>query len=419
MPLDFPPTNKEPQEYYYVIHNESRIQQLKGQDHYGTQKHGTLVGNNNSFLSQTHGDPPSSTVSNGTIAADNSVLSISGPSDSYRDDSDTVNVKKLQPENIKLIRKIIELNKKIQKSSFEEEILLITAQRDDIIEQYFEYIILQDPEQAEYYRITERQAKRNSATLEELTRSSTSQVSQNRHNSEEQPRATKGYQDNSGTTEKTTGEFTDRTLAHQDNAQRESATITEYQNDDQTSLIELQKQHNTVNSPIKGRAKRSIANVDQTINQDSNGHLGQHLEGSMISAVSSQGDRVVTGVAEGVRNNDVANIAQLNRVVSTATSAHSLAQTNASRINNIEKKLSKTNTKIDQGLAVSAALTGLFQPYGVGNVNITASIGGYGASLAIAVGTGYRIDENIAAKAGVAYSDGNSAMYNVSFNLEW
>lgn len=89
------------------------------------------------------------------------------------------------------------------------------------------------------------------------------------------------------------------------------------------------------------------------------------------------------------------------------------------RIKDIENKLSKTNTKIDRRLAASAALTGLFQPYGVGKINFTAGMGGYGSSQAIAVGLGYRISENTVFKAGVAYSGGSNVMYNASFNLEW
>lgn len=164
-----------------------------------------------------------------------------------------------------------------------------------------------------------------------------------------------------------------------------------------------------------------IAQISRTVLSDTDGtiHFGPNLEGSVISVSGTQGDRVVTGVANGLRNNDAANISQLNQVRDTATSAHGLAQKNTSRINNLENQLSKTNKKIDRGLAASAALTGLFQPYGVGKINFTAGMGGSGSSQAIAVGSGYRINENAAVKAGLAYSGGNNVMYNASFNLEW
>lgn len=49
----------------------------------------------------------------------------------------------------------------------------------------------------------------------------------------------------------------------------------------------------------------------------------------------------------------------------------------------------------------------------------TAAVGGYKSQTAVAVGTGYRYNENIATKAGVAFTHGGSATYNVGVNFEW
>ncbi|WP_016609045.1 YadA C-terminal domain-containing protein, partial [Yersinia pestis] len=66
-----------------------------------------------------------------------------------------------------------------------------------------------------------------------------------------------------------------------------------------------------------------------------------------------------------------------------------------------------------------AALNSLFQPYGVGKVNFTAGVGGYRSSQALAIGSGYRVNESVAFKAGVAYAGSSNVMYNASFNIEW
>lgn len=92
---------------------------------------------------------------------------------------------------------------------------------------------------------------------------------------------------------------------------------------------------------------------------------------------------------------------------------------NRNDIRAIEQALRETSERLDNGLAASAALNGLFQPYGVGKLNITAAMGGYQSTQAIAVGTGYRFNENIAVKTGVAYTGSNDVMYNMAFNLEW
>lgn len=92
---------------------------------------------------------------------------------------------------------------------------------------------------------------------------------------------------------------------------------------------------------------------------------------------------------------------------------------NRQDLRSLEKDLRETNERLDNGLAASAALNGLFQPYGVGKLNITAAVGGYQSTQAVAVGTGYRFNENIAVKTGVAYTGSNDVMYNMAMNLEW
>ncbi|CND23626.1 trimeric autotransporter adhesin YadA [Yersinia enterocolitica] len=85
----------------------------------------------------------------------------------------------------------------------------------------------------------------------------------------------------------------------------------------------------------------------------------------------------------------------------------------------LDNRLDKLDTRVDKGLASSAALNSLFQPYGVGKVNFTAGVGGYRSSQALAIGSGYRVNENVALKAGVAYAGSSDVMYNASFNIEW
>lgn len=70
------------------------------------------------------------------------------------------------------------------------------------------------------------------------------------------------------------------------------------------------------------------------------------------------------------------------------------------------------------GLAAQAALNGLFQPYNVGKINVSAAVGGYQSTTAMAVGTGYRFNQNFATKAGVAVS-GGKVSYNAGVNFEW
>ncbi|HHT7894423.1 YadA C-terminal domain-containing protein [Pasteurella multocida] len=93
----------------------------------------------------------------------------------------------------------------------------------------------------------------------------------------------------------------------------------------------------------------------------------------------------------------------------------------------IEEMRSSFNTRLNhlkrdlkRGLATQSALNGLFQPYSVGKFNLTAAFGGYQSQTAIAIGTGYRFNERIAAKAGIAKSVKGAALsYNVGVNYEF
>ncbi len=86
-----------------------------------------------------------------------------------------------------------------------------------------------------------------------------------------------------------------------------------------------------------------------------------------------------------------------------------------------DKRVDKLDKKVNRGLASTAALSGLFQPYGVGKFNLSTGVGGYRGESAVALGTGYRFSENVAAKAGISTTVGDSAsaMYNASVNFEW
>ncbi|EMO4163347.1 YadA-like family protein [Morganella morganii subsp. morganii] len=122
------------------------------------------------------------------------------------------------------------------------------------------------------------------------------------------------------------------------------------------------------------------------------------------------------GTATNVANQNTRNIAEQKVKVEKNTLD---ILKNRQDLRSLENDLRETNERLDNGLAASAALNGLFQPYGVGKLNITAAMGGYQSTQAVAVGTGYRFNENIAVKTGVAYTGSNDVMYNMAFNLEW
>ena len=88
------------------------------------------------------------------------------------------------------------------------------------------------------------------------------------------------------------------------------------------------------------------------------------------------------------------------------------------RLGGMQNQIDNNRHEIRQIAAKNAALAGLFQPYHVGKFNASAALGGYKDQQALAVGVGYRFNEQFAAKAGAAFND-NSVEYNVGVNYEF
>ena len=106
-----------------------------------------------------------------------------------------------------------------------------------------------------------------------------------------------------------------------------------------------------------------------------------------------------------------------NRANITANTA--AIATHNQRLDHLDNRVNKLDKDLKRGLATQAALTGLFQPYTVGKANFTAAVGGYKSQTAVAIGTGYRYTQNIATKAGVAFTQGGGVTYNAGVNFEW
>ena len=154
-----------------------------------------------------------------------------------------------------------------------------------------------------------------------------------------------------------------------------------------------------------------------------------HAEAAQASAVTANNVASAAQTAAAQAQDAVkANAAQVatNKAdiatLQTASSQHAAGiAKNSARIDSLDKNVANLRKETRQGLAAQAALSGLFQPYSVGKFNVTAALGGFKSDTAVAVGAGYRFNENFAAKAGLAVgtSSGGSASYNVGVNYEW
>ncbi|MDI4483534.1 hypothetical protein E6P74_09440, partial [Moraxella lacunata] len=91
------------------------------------------------------------------------------------------------------------------------------------------------------------------------------------------------------------------------------------------------------------------------------------------------------------------------------------------KVNGFDGRINALDDKFKNGMAAQAALNSLFQPYSVGKVSVSAAIGGYGSKSAIAIGTGYRVNPQLAFKGGTAInvSGSKKSSYNIGVNYEF
>ncbi|EJN0086579.1 YadA-like family protein [Escherichia coli] len=161
-----------------------------------------------------------------------------------------------------------------------------------------------------------------------------------------------------------------------------------------------------------------------TVGVDSDGKLTR-AEGATktiavndgLVALSGRTDRIdyAVGAIDGRVTRNTQSIEKNSKAIAANTRT---LQQHSARLDSQQRQINENHKEMKRAAAQSAALTGLFQPYSVGKFNATAAVGGYSDQQALAVGVGYRFNEQTAAKAGVAFSDGD-ASWNVGVNFEF
>lgn len=133
--------------------------------------------------------------------------------------------------------------------------------------------------------------------------------------------------------------------------------------------------------------------------------------------LSGRTDKIdaAVGAIDGRVTDNTQSINKNNKAIASNTRT---LQQHSARLDKQQRQINENHKEMKRAAAQSAALTGLFQPYSVGKFNATAAVGGYSDQQAMAVGVGYRFNEQTAAKAGVAFSDGD-ASWNVGVNFEF
>ena len=230
---------------------------------------------------------------------------------------------------------------------------------------------------------------------------------------------------------------TDRIAKNKADADASFETLTKNQN----TLIEKDKAQDTLIAKNKADADASF----ETLTKNQNALIEKDkAQDTLIAKNKADADAKLQGVQTDIANNKT-TLAQHAKKINDnqqAIEAKLGGKADAQALNNLNDKVNgfddrisaldtKVNafdgritaldSKVENGMAAQAALSGLFQPYSVGKFNATAALGGYGSKSAVAIGAGYRVNPNLAIKAGAAIntSGDKKGSYNIGVNYEF
>ncbi|ENB2941903.1 YadA-like family protein, partial [Escherichia coli] len=205
-----------------------------------------------------------------------------------------------------------------------------------------------------------------------------------------------------------------RVLGGLSDGTRPSDAATVRQVDRVKDSVEQLAQDTNTRLVVEAKKSREYTDSRTTVGVNSDGTLTS-ADGATKTIAVNDGLVALSGRTDRID----AAVGSVDRRVTKNTQAiqsntRQLQEHNA-RLNSQQRQIRENHEEMKRAAAQSAALAGLFQPYSVGKFNATAALGGYSDKQAVAVGVGYRFNEQTAAKAGVAASDGDVS-YNVGVN---
>ncbi|MPX26335.1 cell surface protein [Moraxella catarrhalis] len=200
------------------------------------------------------------------------------------------------------------------------------------------------------------------------------------------------------------------------------------------NIYELAQQQDQHSSDIKTLAKASAANT----NRIATAELGiaenkkdaqiakaqANANKTAIDANKASADTKFAATADAITKNGNAITKNAKSITDLGTKVDGFdGRVTAldTKVNAFDGRITALDSKVENGMAAQAALSGLFQPYSVGKFNATAALGGYGSKSAVAIGAGYRVNPNLAFKAGAAIntSGNKKGSYNIGVNYEF
>lgn len=186
--------------------------------------------------------------------------------------------------------------------------------------------------------------------------------------------------------------------------------------------------NNTADSAAGWMVNQNFAAVRNELNASNQNIAANKTQIEKNTTQISQNTNDIHGLQQDMVENEWHDHAQDQNIGVNKNNIEKNAEAIKNNYAEMKQNFAAMNTRIDdlddemkKGFASQAALAGLFQPYNVGKFNLSVALGGYESEQAMALGTGYRFNENFAMKAGIATDVGgfDHLTYNIGANFEW
>ena len=186
--------------------------------------------------------------------------------------------------------------------------------------------------------------------------------------------------------------------------------------------------NNTADSAAGWMVNQNFAAVQDEPNAQNQNIAANKTQIEKNTTQISQNTNDIHGLQQDMVENEWHDHAQDQNIGVNKNNIEKNAEAIKNNYAEMKQNFAAMNTRIDdlddemkKGFASQAALAGLFQPYNVGKFNLSVALGGYESEQAMALGTGYRFNENFAMKAGIATDVGgfDHLTYNIGANFEW
>ena len=203
--------------------------------------------------------------------------------------------------------------------------------------------------------------------------------------------------------------------------------LTRVDNAQNQQIADIQHKNNTQDNLIKGNTEAIKANANDIATNKTNIQTNANNIATNKANIQTNANNIATNKTniQTNANNIATNKANIqtnaNNIVANRTLIEQYKASSDAQFKAVNSRIDSLDDKMKKGFASQAALNGLFQPYNVGKFNVSAAIGGYDSEQAMALGTGYRFNDNFAIKAGVAsdLSGFDHVTYNIGANFEF